>query len=169
MSRRPVLMPVGAALVVLALLWAAAHTHPIVRPLAERFAVLTVAGAVVVALVMAGARAHPEPAVTDLDPTQAALPEPGTLPLELRQMAATFERPVAVGAWRGQHVGGRAQVHQLGRERLAARGLDPDDPRHADAVRALTGEHLWILVTTPLDRPVRRIDLDAALDRLEVL
>ena len=32
MSRRPVLIPVGCALVVLAALWAAADAHPVVRP-----------------------------------------------------------------------------------------------------------------------------------------
>ena len=167
--RRPVLVPLGAALVVLALLWAAAETHPVVRPLVERFVVLTIAGAALAALGMAGARAHPEPAATDLDPAQVALPEPGTLPHELRRVAGTFDRPVGVGSWRGQNVGGRATIHRLGRERLVARGLDPDDPGHADAIRALTGEHLWVLVTAPLDRPVRHVDLDAALDRLETL
>ena len=74
-----------------------------------------------------------------------------------------------MGSWRGQNVGGRAHVHRLGRERLAARGLDVDDPAHATTVRSLTGEHLWVLVATPLDRPVRNVDLDAALDRLEAL
>lgn len=167
--RRPVLAPAGIALVLLGALGAAAHVHPVVRPLVERFVVLTLAGAVVTALVMAAARAHPEPAVTDLDPAQAARPEPGTLPLELRRVAGTFDRPVGVGSWRGQNVGGRSHVHRLGRERLAARGLDADDPAHAPTVRALTGEHLWVLVSTPLDRPVRNIDLDAALDRLEAL
>ena len=167
--KRPLLAPAGAALVVLALLWAAAHTHPVVRPLVERFVVLTIAGTVLVVILMAAARAHPEPAATDLDPAQVVLPEPGTLPIELRRVAGTFDRAVGVGSWRGQNVGGRSTIHRLGRERLHARGLDPDDPASAEAVRALTGEHLWILVTTPLDRPVRHIDLDAALDRLEAL
>lgn len=163
------LVPVGAALVVLALLWAAQDAHPVVRPLAERFAVLTVAAAVVGALAMAAGRAHPQPAATDLDPSRVALPEPGTLPLELRRVAGTFDRPVGVGSWRGQNVGGRSHVHRLGRERLAARGLDVDDEADVPAVRALTGPDLWVLVSTPLDRPVRNIDLDAALDHLEAL
>jgi hypothetical protein len=148
-----VLAPAGAAAVLLGALWAAAHTHPVVRPLVERFVVLTLAGAVVTAIVMAAARAHPEPAVTDLDPRPATGPVRGTLPLELRRVAGTFDRPVGVGSWRGQNVGGRSHVHRLGRERLAARGLDADDPDHAATVRALTGEHLWVLVSTPLDRP----------------
>jgi hypothetical protein len=164
-----VLVPVGAALVILGALWAAAATHPVVRPIVERFVVLTIAATAIVALVMAAARAHPEPAATDLDPTTTAGPEPTTLPLELRRVAGSFTRPAGVGSWRGQAVGGRSHVHRLGRERLTARGLDPDEPAHADAVRALTGEHLWVLVTTPLDRPVRNVDLDAALDRLEAL
>lgn len=163
------LVPVGAALVILAALWFAADRHPVVRPIVERFVVLTIAGTVVAALVMAAVRAHPEPAVTDFEPTRAVLPEPGTLPLELSRIAGTFDRAVGVGSWRGQNVGGRAQVHRIGRERLGARGLDADDPTDAEAVRALTGEHLWVLVTTPLDRPVRHVDLDAALDRLEAL
>jgi hypothetical protein len=167
--KRPLLVPVGAALVVLTLLWAAAHTHPVVRPIVERFVVLTIAGAVLTAIVMAGARAHPEPAATDLDPARVVLPEPGILPLELRRVAGTFDRPVGVGSWRGQNVGGRVAIHRLGRERLVARGLDPDEPAHVEAARALAGEHLWVLVATPLDRPVRHVDVDAALDRLEAL
>ncbi|HEU5152109.1 MAG TPA: hypothetical protein VFU19_16565 [Iamia sp.] len=166
---RPLLAPAGVALAILLALAAAAHTHPIVRPLVERLAVLTVAGLVIAALVMAAGRAHPEPAVTDLDPSPLARAEPAALPQALRRVAGTFDRPVGVGSWRGQNVGGRSHVHRLGRERLAARGLDVDDPDHEPAVRALAGEHLWVLVSTPLDRPVRNVDLDAALDRLEAL
>jgi len=164
-----VLWPAGAALVVLALLWAAQDAHPVARPIAERFAVLTVALAVVAALAMAAARAHPEPAATELDPVRLVLPEPATLPSELRRVADTFERSAGVGARRGQDVGGRAQAQRLGRERLAARGLHVDEPGHAEAIRALTGPDLWVLVATPVDRPVRHVDLDAALDHLEAL
>jgi hypothetical protein len=167
--KRPVLVPVAIAGVLVMLLVAAAVRHPIVRPIVERFVLLTIAAGVVIGLVMAIARAHPEPASTDLDPKRVTLPEPGSLPIELRRVAGTFERPVGVGSWRGQNVGGRALIYRMGRERLAARGLDVDDPDHAPFVQPLVGEHLWVLVTTPLDRPVRHVDIDAALDRLEAL
>jgi hypothetical protein len=167
--RRPILVPVGIAAVIVLLLVAAAATHPVVRPLVERFVVLTVAAGIVIGLVMAVARAHPEAASTDLDPARVTLPEPGVLPIELRRVAGTFERPVGLGSWRGQNVGGRALIYRMGRERLSARGLDVDDPAHAPHVQPLVGEHLWVLVTTPLDQPVRHVDVDAALDRLEAL
>jgi hypothetical protein len=167
--RRPITIPAGIAAVIVALLVAAAATNPIVRPIVERFVLLALAAGVITGLVMAVARAHPEPAGTDLDPRHVDLPEPGALPLELRRVAGTFVRPVGVASWRGQSVGGRALIYRMGRERLAARGLDVDDPTHAPHAHALTGEHLWVLVATPLDRPVRHVDVDAALDRLEAL
>ncbi|QYG91157.1 hypothetical protein HC251_01045 [Iamia sp. SCSIO 61187] len=163
--RRSAAVAAAGALVVLVLLWAVADGHPVVRPQVERLAVLTVAIAVLAVVLAAGIRAHPEAAVTDLDRAPGPPPAPEDLPRELRRIAASVEAATAAGA----DGGARAVVHRIGRERLRARGLDPDDPGTARAAHDLTGEHLWVLVATPPDQPIGPVDLAAALHRLEAL
>lgn len=167
--RRSAHVPATVALVVLMMLWGIASRYPVVRPLVERFAVLTIAVAVLVVLLMAGIRSHPEPAVTDLDRVMGTRPGPEAIPRALRQIAGPPEPRTGTRAAGEQEVGGRALIHRIGRERLRARGLDPDDPGAAAAAQDLTGPHLWVLISTPPDQPVRRVDLQAALERLEAL
>ncbi len=165
--RRSAPVAVAAVLVVLVLLWTVAEGHPVIRPQVERLAVLAVAVAALVVVLGAGIRSHPEPAVTDLDRPPGS-PSPEDLPRELRRIAEAVAQPPGTRPDGGPD-GARATIHRIGRERLRARGLDPDDPRTAGAAQDLAGEHLWALVATPPDRPVPPIDVQAALDRVEAL